>query len=214
MSDQHPDGGAPPRLSAVPAGADGHPETLSDDERLALRFADGDEEALAEVYTRWSRLVFTLALRSLGDRAEAEDVAQKVFVGAWRGRAGFDPARSGLAAWLVGITRHCIADAHDARARRLRAEEALVGGAVLTALVSERDDETAAVAERLMIAEELDRLEPVPQRVMRLAFFDDLTHSQIADTLGLPLGTVKSHIRRSLVRLRTRLEVSDEPYRP
>jgi RNA polymerase sigma-70 factor (ECF subfamily) len=197
----------------MPPGAAEHPDARTDDDRLAERFAGGDEDALAEVYTRWSRLVFTLALRSLGDHAEAEDVAQKVFVAAWRGRSGFDAGRSGLAAWLVGITRHCIADAHEARARRLRTEEALVGGAVLTALVRERDDETAAVAERLMIAEELERLEPVPQRVMRLAFFDDLTHTQIADTLGLPLGTVKSHIRRSLVRLRTRLEVSDEPYR-
>ena len=69
------------------------------------------------------------------------------------------------------------------------------------------------VAERVMVAEELDRLEPVPRRVMQLAFYEQLSHSQTADTLGLPVGTVKSHVRRSLSRLRTRWEVDDEPHR-
>ena len=69
------------------------------------------------------------------------------------------------------------------------------------------------VADRVMVAEELDRLEPVPRRVMQLAFYEQLSHSEIAETLGLPVGTVKSHVRRSLTRLRTRWEVDDGPHR-
>ena len=181
----------------------------TDDERdqsnLVASFRAGDEQALAEAYARWSSLVYTLAVRSLGDTGEAEDVTQKVFIAAWRGRTGFDENRAALPAWIVGIARHAIADAHEARARRRRLEQSLVDEADLYTV-----DESADVAERLLIGEELNRLEPVPQRVMRLAFYEDLTHVQIADSLGLPLGTVKSHIRRSLTRLRTRLEANDD----
>jgi len=181
----------------------------TDDDRdqasLVAGFRAGDEGALAEAYARWSSLVYTLAVRSLGDTGEAEDVTQKVFIAAWRGRTGFDEGRAALPAWIVGIARHTIADAHEARARRRRLEQSLVDEAELYTV-----DESADVAERLLIGEELNRLEPVPQRVMRLAFYEDLTHVQIADSLGLPLGTVKSHIRRSLTRLRTRLEANDD----
>lgn len=181
----------------------------TDDDRdqahLIAGFRAGDEHALAEAYARWSSLVYTLAVRSLGDTGEAEDVTQKVFIAAWRGRHGFDEGRAALPAWIVGIARHTIADAHEARSRRRRLEQSLVDEADLYTV-----DESADVAERLLIGEELNRLEPVPQRVMRLAFYEDLTHVQIADSLGLPLGTVKSHIRRSLTRLRTRLEANDD----
>ena len=176
-----------------------------DQARLVADFRAGDERALAEAYARWSSLVYTLAVRSLGDTGEAEDVTQKVFIAAWQGRAGFDQNRAALPAWIVGIARHTIADAHEARARRRRIELAVVEDTPLFAV-----DESADVAERLLLGQELNRLDPVPQRVMRLAFYDDLTHVQIADSLGLPLGTVKSHIRRSLTRLRTRLEANDD----
>lgn len=184
------------------------PWSALDDETLARHFARGEELALREAYARWSRLVFRLALRSLGDRADAEDVTQQVYISAWRGRGGFDPTRASLSAWIVGITRHRIADAHEARARSRRLEDALVSEA--SALPEAGGDE---LADRVMVAEALETLEPVPRRVMQLAFYEQQTHSQIAETLGLPLGTVKSHIRRSLNRLRTRWEVDDEPYR-
>ena len=179
--------------------------TDDDDADIAARFRAGDEKALADAYARWSGVVHSLARRALGVDADAEDVTQQVFISAWRGRGTFDPAKGPLGAWLVGITRRQIADAFDARTRVRRIE---VTWAENHDTVGSSD--IAAVAERLMIADELERLEPVPRRVMALAFYGDLTHSEIADTTGIPLGTVKSHIRRSLGKLRTRLEVSDD----
>ncbi|MDH6235862.1 sigma-70 family RNA polymerase sigma factor [Cryobacterium sp. CG_9.6] len=178
-----------------------------DHARLAEAFKAGDEHALAEAYARWSSLVYTIAVRSLGDPTEAEDVTQKVFLAAWRGRDSFEPTRSRLPAWLVGITRHTVADAHEARSRRRRVEEAVIFERELV-----QADESADVADRVMMSEELQRLEAIPQQVMQLAFYEDLTHTQIADNLGMPLGTVKSHIRRSLTRLRTRLEANDDAH--
>lgn len=177
---------------------------LDDAHLLAARFVRGDERALAEIYGQWSALVYSLAVRSLGDATDAEDVTQRVFVSAWQSRHRYDPERATLSAWLVGITRNAIADVHQARSRErtITAQVAAITG----------DDAVPApeveLADRLLIADEMARLEPLPRQVVQLAFFDDLTHLQIAERLGMPVGTVKSHIRRSLTKLRGRLEVS------
>jgi RNA polymerase sigma-70 factor (ECF subfamily) len=170
---------------------------------LGVAFRAGDASALASAYRNWGPLVYTLALRSLGHVQDAEDVTQRVFIAAWRGRAGFDPDRANLAAWLVGIARHCIADAHAARTRTSAFP-----------MPSEGEGEPAApvveLGDRVLIADEIARLSPDAQRVVRMAFYDDLTHRQIGERLGMPLGTVKSLIRRSLERMRKRLEVPDD----
>lgn len=177
---------------------------IDDGTELARRFAEGDERALAEIYGRWSSLVYSLAMRSLGDVSDAEDATQRVFVKAWQGRGRYDPQRANLSAWLVGITRNVIADAHEARSRERSITEQLT--AITTEGATESPD--AELADRLVVADEMAKLDPVPRKVVELAFYDDLTHTQIADRLGLPVGTVKSHIRRSLSRLRERMEVS------
>ncbi len=173
-----------------------------DDAEVGRAFAAGDELALAEAYRRWSAFVHTLALRSLRDHTDAEDATQQVFINAWRGRAGFDPERGPLAAWLTGVTRNVVADAFARRARQQRDTRAAV--ATITPNV---DADTVAVADRLMVADEMTRLGEPQRTILALAFWEDLTHDQISERLDLPLGTVKSHIRRSLLRLRSRLEV-------
>jgi RNA polymerase sigma factor (sigma-70 family) len=168
------------------------------------RFIAGDERALEHVYRRWSPVVFTLALRSLGDRTDAEDVTQKTFVSAWTSRASFDPSRARLSTWLVAIAKRRIADTHEARTRIRVLHEQLQRVTRPDDLVTPEVD----LGETLLVAQEIERLEPDARRVMKLAFFDDLTHQEISRRLDMPLGTVKSHIRRSLERMRIRLEVT------
>ncbi|WTK82908.1 sigma-70 family RNA polymerase sigma factor [Streptomyces sp. NBC_01511] len=164
----------------------------------------GDPDALADAYRRWGPLVHTLAARSLGDAKEAEDITQQVFLGVWRGRAGYRPERGPIAAWIVGITRRKIVDALAARTRRT----ALVAAA--TAAADTRPprpaDHPEAVLDRVLVLRAMRTLPQAQRRLLSLAFFDDLTQVQIAERTGLPLGTVKSHVRRGLHRLRGCLE--------
>lgn len=179
-------------------------EDRQDDARVAAGFVAGYEDCVEAVYRRWRPLVHALARRALGDEREAEDVTQQVFLAAWRGRGGYRPGPGGFGAWLTGITRHKVADALAARTRRARLAEA-------AALLCDRarpepEPGPERAVERVLVLGELARLPSAQQRVLRLAFYADLTQSQIADRTGLPLGTVKSHMRRALHVLRQSLE--------
>jgi RNA polymerase sigma-70 factor (ECF subfamily) len=182
-------------------------EQLDDDATLAWAFIDGDLEALAEVYRQTSSLVFTIALRTLASQPDAEDVAQRVYLQAWRSRGTYDPTRRPLRAWLVGITRHAVANKMGERSRQIRLEQRL-GEAGRLEQVSE-DGIAERVADAVVVAEGLSRLEQPRRQAVEMSFFDGLTHSQIADALGIPLGTVKSDIKRGLAQLRRQMGVSD-----
>ncbi|MER6538388.1 RNA polymerase sigma factor [Streptomyces sp. 900105755] len=182
---------APPRPMADP------------DDDLALRFAAGDESGLEAVYRRWAPLVLSLARQSLCDGAEAEDVTQTVFLAAWRGRHGYRPGRGPLPAWLVGIARRKIADALSARTRRTDVAAAAARESARSPDPSYTQD---AVLDRVDVTRELRRLPEAQRRVLCLAFYGDLTQTQIAHVTGWPLGTVKSHARRGLQRLGRNLD--------
>jgi RNA polymerase sigma factor (sigma-70 family) len=178
-----------------------------DDAELGRRFAAGEEQALAWAYERFAGQIHGMAVRAFGPGPDAEDVTQQVFVSAWTGRARFQPEQGPLPAWLVGIARHKIADGWARRARQRREAEAAVDQARQEPSGAVTAGVDAGVADRVLLLDELDRLGQPQRGIIELAFFEDLTHAQIADRTGIPLGTVKSHIRRTLERLRTRLEV-------
>ncbi|MFF5713904.1 sigma-70 family RNA polymerase sigma factor [Streptomyces sp. NPDC012756] len=183
----------------------GHTPPGDGDDWIAHGLVRGDEHCLAAAYRRWGGLVHTLAVRALGDPREAEDVTQQVFVAAWSGRGNFRPERGPLPAWLTGITRRKIADALTARTRRT--ELAATLGATLEH-EARTGDQPERLLDRVVVTDELARLPRVQRDVLRLAYFADLTQTQIAARTGLPLGTVKSHARRGLQRMRHSLELA------
>lgn len=182
-----------------------------DDEELAQRFRLGGAQALREAYDRYGGAVHHLAASLLASTADAEDVTQSVFVAAWQGRRGFDPERGTVLGWLLGIARRKVVDQLRERGRHDRAVDA-----ARTAVVAEPVEARTAerVVDRLIVADEMARLPDEQRRILALAFYDDLTQQQISAVTGLPLGTVKSHMRRGLLRLRARWEVDNAAREP
>ncbi|MET3982863.1 sigma-70 family RNA polymerase sigma factor [Streptomyces sp. PvR034] len=201
---EHRDLGRAHRAGADDAGDD------AEDARLAALFLAGDEDGMTAVYLRWRPLVHSLARRWLGDEREAEDVTQQVFLAAWRGRGGYRPGSGDLGGWLVGITRHKVADALAARTRRARAVAA-AGTLCAGAAPSAGPAGPEQALDRVFVLGELARLPSAQQRILRLAYYGDLTQTQIAARTGMPLGTVKSHMRRALQCLRSALQAQPLP---
>ncbi len=172
-------------------------------ESLDIAFASGRAE-LRAVYDAHSSLVYGLCRKSLGPDA-AGDVTQEVFVSAWKGRTQFDPDRGNLAQWLVGITKRRIIDhlrSEGRHANRRADEEAAPTPSV-------HDEPTVdRMADQMLVADGLAQLGERARHVIELTYIHDLTHQEIADRTGLPLGTIKSDIRRGLQRIRTHLESS------
>jgi RNA polymerase sigma-70 factor (ECF subfamily) len=166
--------------------------------------ANGDGTGLADLYDRHGRSVYGLAARILGDPAEAEDLTQDVFTLAWKNAVRYDPARGAVAAWLLVTTRTRAID--RIRARRSRPQGAsdddgrkmanIPDGSPSVDVIVATSQEAARV--RVALADL-----PVDQRdALDLAYFQGLSHSEIADQTGIPLGTIKTRIRSGLQRLR------------
>jgi RNA polymerase sigma-70 factor (ECF subfamily) len=177
-------------------------DRLADQAALG-RMARGDHQALAELYDRHARPVFSLALRILQERTEAEDVVQEVFAQAWTQAARYDTARGAVAAWLLNMTRSRAID--RLRSKRARPEAAADAGTSL----DEMPGGGVAQDTQLLSDEQVARLRsalgelPALQRIaLELAYYEGLTHAEIADRLEQPLGTVKTRIRQAMITLR------------
>ena len=156
----------------------------------------GDQGAMAELYDRYSSVVYAVALRVLGDTGAAEDVLQEVFLQLWRNPSAFDSARGSLAAWLAVITRNRAIDALRKRKPETDIEDVIVS--VAPDLASDADRTRVAAKIRGVLS-----AMPLPQKnALEMAYFEGLTHSEIATKTGEPLGTIKTRIRAGLLALR------------
>ena len=149
----------------------------------------GDQGAMAELYDRYSSIVYAVALRVLGDTMAAEDVLQDVFLQLWRNPTAFDAARESLGAWLAVIARNRAIDALRKRKPQTDIEDVVVS--VAPDLAREADRSRAAEKVRGV----LGAMPPAQRSALEMAYFQGLSHSEIADKTGEPLGTIKTRIR-------------------
>ena len=183
----------------------------SADREMIARIGRGDQGALSSLYDRLSGPLYSLAVRMLGDAADAQEALQDVFLQIWSRAGTYDPEQSTVFSWAVLLTRSRVIDRLRARARRLRV---VVGstedkdspteapGASTSESAADTADKNEEAARVRFV---LNNLPPEQREVIELAFFGDLTHYEIAAQLGQPLGTVKARIRRGLLKLRERL---------
>jgi RNA polymerase sigma factor (sigma-70 family) len=170
---------------------------------LLRRVARGDRDALSAVYARTSRKLYGICIRLLGNEAEAQDVLQEVYVTIWRKAGAFDAARASPITWLAVLARNKAID----QLRRRRDGEADLDEASGVA-----DDRPSAIdllereQDRTRLANCLEELDEQPRTMIRSAFFDGASYPELADRAGVPLGTMKSWIRRGLLRLKGCLE--------
>jgi len=193
-----------PRLRAVPS-EDPAPRPLdTSDAELLARVGEGDREAFETLYRRYVRPLFGLALRRLGDRGQAEDAVQEAFAAIWRSASTYRPERGAAGGWLYTVARNAIVDRLRRNGPNTDAE--------LPELASaepgpSQQAEDSYVSWRVHRA--LEELQPREREVIELAYWSGMSQSEVAQYLGLPLGTVKTRTRSGLARLATLLEGED-----
>jgi RNA polymerase sigma-70 factor (ECF subfamily) len=172
----------------------------SSDAFLLQQIARGDRDAFETLYRRYARTVFGLALRRLGDRGRAEDAVQETFASVWRAARSYRPDRGPGAPWLFAVARNAISDRGRARPEPTAEapDEPEAGPGPL------EDAEADWVAWRVHRA--LEELPPRERDVVELAYYSELSQSEIAEFLNVPLGTVKTRTRAALARLAEMLE--------
>jgi RNA polymerase sigma-70 factor (ECF subfamily) len=176
------------------------------DETLLQRIANGDSDALGLLYDRYARVAIAVAYRVLGNHASAEDVVQEAFLAVWRRVDSFDSSRGTVRSWLLTIIRNGAVDRRRGRHARALQDATLDDVAFRLATPDEETfDTVASSVEAERVREALATLPADQREAIELAYFGGLTHQEIAERTGAPLGTVKGRMRLGLHKLRNSL---------
>ena len=176
---------------------------LRDEELMAL-MSQGDEQALGALYDQYGRLVYSIALRIIGDRLSAEEVTQDVFQIVWQQVGTFRATAGSVGGWIVGITRHRAIDEIRSHRHKARTREISTEDAPLDMLSDAQNVEQQAIS-RSDVRAALGVLPAAQRQAIELAYYGGLTCREIASSLGTSVGTVKTRLRLGLVKLRAAL---------
>jgi RNA polymerase sigma-70 factor, ECF subfamily len=168
-------------------------------ELLMLEVAACSEVALKELYTRFSKQIYSLARRMLREESAAEDVTQDVFVKIWQKALDYSSLKGAVSTWVMTIAHHSTVDAIRRRATQ---ETVVLEDGELERYPVEHEDDRL---EQVTVSRALDSLEPGERGLIELAYFEGLSHSQLATRTGIPLGTIKTRLRLGLQKLKAAL---------
>lgn len=169
---------------------------MTSDLMLVTAIRSGDQGAMAALYDRYSSIVYAIALRVLQDTGAAEDVLQDIFMQLWRNPGAFDASRGNMAAWLAVIARHRAIDS----LRRRRPENDIEDVIVSVEPDMASDADRSRTMDKVRGA--LETMSASQRNALEMAYFEGLTHAEIAQKTGEPLGTIKTRIRTGLLSLR------------
>ena len=181
--------------------------TTCTDAELLAAMAQRQHWALAELYDRYSTVLYSLAMKILGDAAPAQDVLQEAFLTAWRKAALYNQKRGNVGTWLIVLCRNLAIDHYRAKMRLAsRRVELETAAEVLMAQSEDPAQSTIAVEDGRVLRQALQQLPAEQKQVIEMAYFQGMSQSEIAASTGTPLGTVKTRTRQAMMKLREYLQ--------
>ncbi len=183
--------------------------SIRTDEELIADLGRGDADALGLLYDRYRRLAMAVAYRILEDATAAEDCLQDAFVQVWRNHTSFHPERGSVKSWLLTIVRNAAIDRHRGREGRARQDRPIDD---IEFMLGENDDPHEQAVDSMQSEQIQAAIQTLPDEqrdAITLAFFNGLTHQEIAERMGVPLGTVKGRMRLGLKKMRSQLIESE-----